>query len=50
VWIVEEECSIVGFQPFSLKQIFRCAMCFRERIEDLVLGFRDHSNGSDEWV
>lgn len=50
VWIVGEECPTIGFQPSSLEQIFHCAMCLKERIEDLVLGFRDHSNGSDDWV
>ncbi len=43
-----EKCAIVGFQPFSLEEIFHCATCFRERIEDFVLGFKDHSDGNDK--
>jgi hypothetical protein len=48
MWIVGEECPTVGLQTSSPHQVFCCAMCFREVVENVVLGFKDQSKGNDD--
>ncbi len=39
------QCSIS-----SPHQVFHCAMCFKEVVENVILGFKDQSKGNDECI
>lgn len=50
MWIVGEECPIASLQTSSPHQVFHYAMCFKEVVENVILGFRDQSKGNDECI